>query len=647
MNVKQFLSSFNYIVSLPDGVEKLKEISFFLAATGALLSDDSGVDARPLLDSIREQKAIHPEQRKVVPPQTKLSPSEVRAPKHWAPCRIGDLVLTITGGGTPSKSNPAYWGGDIPWASVKDLRDEKYLKETEDFITRDGLLNSSTNLIPPGRVIVSTRMGLGKIVINEIETTINQDLKALELPVEVDSDFFYILYRTRIIKGTGTTVSGIKQRQLMALPAALPSIEEQKQIVEKTNELTVLCDKLKAQQKERTRLAKLARSATLNALSNAENSMELEVALSRVNAHMEIILDDVESLADLEKCLIKLAVQGLLHISTDESPSLGKIKEACLTLKSEYRENGWLRTRKSISPSTYDMNVYPSHWGVLPLDEVVVITGGITKGHKLKGKEVRSFQYLSVANVQRGFFDLTSVKYINVPVEHVDKYSLESGDLLITEGGDWDKVGRTAIWKGEIRDCLHQNHVFKARSSSPLLMKEWVELVLNSAVGRDYFAGASKQTTNLASINMTQLRKFPLPIPPTSEQIEIVQKVKYLISIIQKLKAQQQALNDVATMLSSAAVKSITGVQTEVQSKMKVPKTELVSNLRIGVSPANSERAALAAILIRNNGELSAKNLWQASGLEIDAFYQKLKTEMARGWIVQPEPADVREVEAS
>ena len=80
---------------------------------------------------------------------------------------------------------------------------------------------------------------------------------------------------------------------------------------------------------------------------------------------------------------------------------------------------------------------------------------------------------------------------------------------------------------------------------------------------------------------------------------------------------------------------------------MKVPKTELVSTLRVGVSPANSERAPLAAILIRNNGEIPAKTLWQASGLEIDAFYQQLKTEMARGWIVQPEVAYMREVEAS
>jgi len=79
---------------------------------------------------------------------------------------------------------------------------------------------------------------------------------------------------------------------------------------------------------------------------------------------------------------------------------------------------------------------------------------------------------------------------------------------------------------------------------------------------------------------------------------------------------------------------------------MKVPKTELVSRLRLGASPADKDQAPLVALLIRNNGEVAANALWQMSGLEIDDFYRQLKTEMARGWIVEPEPAYVREVAA-
>jgi type I restriction enzyme S subunit len=431
------------------------------------------------------------------------------------------------------------------------------------------------------------------------------------------------------------------------LPIPLPPLAEQRRIVAKIDELMALCDKLEDQQQERKNLCQITRNSILQSLSNAEDLSELEVAWARTNANLDIILDSEQGLIDLEFALTKLAVRGFLSNWINEHPPLDEIQAECSALKQEYLNRGWLRRRKPVSSKLYKNDTYPPHWVITPLDEVAVIIGGITKGHRLRGEDVRSCVYLSVANVQRGFFDLREMKHIEVPAHQFEKYRVEDGDLLIAEGGDWDKVGRTAIWAGEVPNCLHQNHIFKARVPSSLLLNEWVELVLNSEIGRNYFAGVSKQTTNLASINMTQLRSFPLPIPPLAEQIVILRKVNVLLSICQKLKQQRLDLSNVGQMLVSAVVSSITGIQIEDKEKMKVPKTELVSNLRINVSPANSERAPLVAILIRNNGEMPAKTLWQASGLEIDAFYQQLKTEMARGWIVQPEVAYVREVEAS
>ena len=147
---------------------------------------------------------------------------------------------------------------------------------------------------------------------------------------------------------------------------------------------------------------------------------------------------------------------------------------------------------------------------------------------------------------------------------------------------------------------------------------------------------------------MTQLRSFPLPIPPTSEQIAILQRLDHLTSLCNKLEKQWIESKNIASLLAEATITSITGIRTEIKEKMKIPKTELVSTLRIGVSPANRDHAPLATILIRNNGELPAKSLWNMSGLEeIDAFYQQLRTEMAKGWIVQPEVAYIREGESS
>jgi type I restriction enzyme, S subunit len=222
------------------------------------------------------------------------------------------------------------------------------------------------------------------------------------------------------------------------------------------------------------------------------------------------------------------------------------------------------------------------------------------------------------------------------------------GDLLITEGGDWDKVGRTAIWKGGIDNCLHQNHVFKARIPSELLLNEWVELIFNSGIGRSYFSGASKQTTNLASINMTQFRSFPLPIPPLAEQSNILKNLEAMTAFCQTWRNQLQQKQQLATLFATAAISSFTGIRTqEEEQPIKAPKTELIAPLRLGTPPSTKEQAPLAAILAHQNSDMDTKDLWQRYGGEIDAFYTQLKLEVEKGWILETEVDKMRQLETA
>jgi type I restriction enzyme S subunit len=161
---------------------------------------------------------------------------------------------------------------------------------------------------------------------------------------------------------------------------------------------------------------------------------------------------------------------------------------------------------------------------------------------------------LRVANVQRGFLELDVIKDIEIPFEELDKFRLQPNDLLITEGGDWDKVGRTAIWRGEIADCIHQNHVFRGRLVSTELRPEWFMLYFNSPVGRRYFESASKQTTNLASINATELRGCPVPTPPLAEQKRIVARVEELLRWCDTLEAQLHQTRTLGTHLLDSTI---------------------------------------------------------------------------------------------
>ena len=140
------------------------------------------------------------------------------------------------------------------------------------------------------------------------------------------------------------------------------------------------------------------------------------------------------------------------------------------------------------------------------MDILSDIIGGVTKGRNLQKHKTIMAPYLRVANVQQGYLDLELIKEIEIREDELDKYRLENNDLLLTEGGDWDKLGRSAIWHNQVQDCVHQNHIFRARPFTEDVSTTWLMFCTNSEYGRKYFADSSKQTTNLASINLTQLR---------------------------------------------------------------------------------------------------------------------------------------------
>ena len=115
---------------------------------------------------------------------------------------------------------------------------------------------------------------------------------------------------------------------------------------------------------------------------------------------------------------------------------------------------------------------------------------------------------------------------VRVPRTDVQRYALRNGDLLLTEGGDFDKLGRGAVWDGRIEPCLHQNHIFRVRCRPDLVIPDYLAIYTASPLGRRYFLSVAKQTTNLASINSTQLRAMPVPIPPLHEQERILRLVR-------------------------------------------------------------------------------------------------------------------------
>ena len=165
-----------------------------------------------------------------------------------------------------------------------------------------------------------------------------------------------------------------------------------------------------------------------------------------------------------------------------------------------------------------DMFLNTMNWPEVKLDSIADIVSGITKGRKIKGDKWIKVPYMAVSNVKDGYIDWTTVKTILATPSEIEQYHLMSEDILITEGGDPDKVGRGAIIHNPPKDCIHQNHIFRVRLRQDFLLPEYMEQYLQQQRSKRYFLRCAKQTTGIASINMRQLNSLPVLLPPIELQ---------------------------------------------------------------------------------------------------------------------------------
>jgi hypothetical protein len=160
------------------------------------------------------------------------------------------------------------------------------------------------------------------------------------------------------------------------------------------------------------------------------------------------------------------------------------------------------------------------------LGDVAKIVSGITLGRPVRAKPTRPVPYLRVANAKDGWLDLSDVYQIEATEDEIQKCRLHYGDILLTEGGDPDKLGRGTFWEEQIPECVHQNHIFRVRLPREEFCYDFVSLQIGSPYGKAYFFAHPKQTTGIATINRTVLNRFPLLFPSLPEQRRIAARLR-------------------------------------------------------------------------------------------------------------------------
>ena len=187
------------------------------------------------------------------------------------------------------------------------------------------------------------------------------------------------------------------------------------------------------------------------------------------------------------------------------------------------------------------MEQIPCGWKLICLKRIAEIQGGLTLGKQYEGPLIER-PYLRVGNVQDGHLDLEDVSVIELPAGVAAGVELRIGDVLMTEGGDLDKLGRGTLWQGEIPGCLHQNHIFAVRCFLHKLKPKFLAYVTAAKYGRDYFEATGKKTTNLACTNANKVGECPIPLPPLPEQesicIHLDEKLGELKRIVSGIETQ-------------------------------------------------------------------------------------------------------------
>lgn len=552
-----FDASFDLLATAPQGVAKLRQLILSLAVRGKLLpqsrQDEPAAASLARITAAKDRMVAEGviKQQKAAGPIDKAD-KLFELPANWEWARLADLVAILNG--------RAYAKDELLSSGVPVLR-------VGNLFTSNHWYYSNLTLEPEkycdlGDLLFAWSASFGPFIWPGPKAIYHYHIWKLNLHSGKDLNknylYTFLLKKTQEIKAAGHGVSMLHmtKEKMEKIVVPLPPLAEQARIVARVEELMQLCDALEAhgrlQDEQHARLV-----ATLfDALAASASAEELAENWQRIATHFDLLLDRPEAVDALERTLLQLAVRGLLVAQNPTDEPARKLLTRIRAGKDRLIAEGEIKRDKPISPVPVDeqpFEVRPG-WEWAPFGTLVNISSGITLGRKATPTKPVTLPYLRVANVQRWHLDLNHLKTVTVAESELPRFLLKPGDLLLTEGGDWDKVGRTCIWKGDIEPCLHQNHVFKARGVLPEWLPSWAELYLNSADARTFFASASKQTTNLASINSTQLKGCPFPLPPLAEQHRIVARVEQLRRLCADLRERLQQARATQSRLADALV---------------------------------------------------------------------------------------------
>lgn len=556
---------FDTAFAAPDGIKKLRELILTLAMQGKLVPQDADdPPASHLLKSIDAEKKRLVKEGKIraSKPSLPVSAEEMpyALPQGWEWIRLSRLGYFL-GGKTPSTNDESLWGGAIPWVSPKDMKVSQ-IRSAEDTVSELGL-HSGLSLVPRNSILMVVRSGILRrtfpVAINEVECTINQDLKAL-VPFHLEqAGFLLLMFRglesyilSRFTK-KGVTVESVVFDAFSDAAFPLPPLAEQHRIVAKIDQLMARCDELERLRAEREQKRRSVHTAALKQLLDAQAADSIADAWRFISQHFGDLYAVKEDVAELRKAVLQLAVMGRLSERDDDDESvtnlLAKVKAERHRLKIQ-EPLGSMQESEALG---YKI---PKSWEWRCLGDLLV--SGPTNGFSPRAVDYETqVRSLTLSATTSGVFKGEHSKFIADNIPSDSDLWLRDGDILVQRGNTLEYVGVSAVYRGEPSRYIYPDLMMKLRVSSEL-DTDYVYFAMSSEAGRDFLrARASGTSGTMPKINQKTLKSLPVPIPPVAEQRRIVAKINRLMDLCCALDAQIDAAPDKQTELLNALMASV------------------------------------------------------------------------------------------
>lgn len=543
--MKALLEHFHEAVTTPEDVEMVKKYILRLAMQGKLVEQDPNDEpASVLLKRIEEEKKQLIKEKKIkkskqLPP---ISQEEYlyKIPENWEWVRLG-TIGDWGAGATPSRSNPEFYNGSIPWLKTGELNDN-FIDTASEYITEFALERTSLRLNKPGDVLIAMYGAtIGKLGILNIEATTNQACCACTPFNGIYNKFlFFFLLSQRdyfISQGAGGAQPNISKEKIVNSLFPLPPYSQQLLIVNKIEEMLKKCDELVSNLVKKQTISKKLNKSVFTRIQDYTNPEQMN-DLHFVIRNMEHLCNDKESIDKLRNAVLSLAVQGKLVEQDANCEPATVLVETIKKVKDRLLTDNKIKKEKPLPPiKSGDIPFeLPRGWAWVRLGEITTKLGaGKTPSGGQKSYVEQGVKFIRSQNVWNDGLLLEGIAHITQEThESMSGSAVQAKDILLNITGA--SIGRSSLVPDNFDTANVNQHVSIIR-----LVDENIRHYIHTCIISPYFqseimrvqVGASRE-----GLSMAKLSKFIIPLPPLEEQKKIIEKVLSLISLIDTYENQ-------------------------------------------------------------------------------------------------------------